>query len=68
MRSPDRFSMGHGSVGTFFRHGMVSGLRGSKGYSSEWVWNLRTRLCWNVVGKGIVSMTSLKEFYVGYML
>ena len=37
-------------------------------YSREWVWNSRTKLCWNVVGKGIVSVTLLQEFYVGYII
>ena len=40
---------------------------GSQCYSREWVWNLRTKLCWKVVGKGIVSMVPVQEFYVEYM-
>ena len=37
-------------------------------YSREWVWNSRKKLGWKVVGTGIVSVTLLQEFYVGYMI
>ena len=73
MTGPDRCSMASydwangGLVGSFFRHGMVSGLRGSQCYSREWVWNLRIKLCWMVVGKYFVSKAPLLEFYVGYI-
>ena len=38
---------------------------GSQCYSKEWVWNSRAELCWEVVGKGIVSMAPLQEFMLG---
>ena len=41
---------------------------GSQCYSREWVWNLRTKLCWKVAGKGVVSIAPLWEFCVGYMM
>ena len=36
--------------------------------SREWTWNSRTKVCWKIVGKGIVSVTLLQEFYVGYIM
>ena len=73
MRSPDvllSYMIGPmvAPLADFLRHGMVSGLWGELCYSREWVWNSMKILCWEVVGKSIVSMALLQEFYVGYMM
>ena len=72
MRSPDvPWSLMIGPMVAPLAHflGMVwfQVYGGSRCYSREWVWNSRTKLCWKVVGKGIVSMALVQEFYVEYM-
>ena len=47
-------------------HGMVLVLWGSLSYSGEWVWNLRTKLCW--IALGMWSRVSLKELAISYII
>ena len=37
-------------------------------YSREWVWNSSTKLCCIASGKGNVSIVTLQEFDIKYML
>ena len=52
-----------GLVGAFLRHGMVSGLRGESVLFLGMGMEFEEKLCWKVVGKCIVSVAPLQEFY-----
>ena len=56
-----------GSVGVFFRHGMVSGLWGELVLFWGMGMKFKDKLCSKVAGKDMVSMAPLQEFYVRYM-
>ena len=57
-----------GSVGVFFRHGVVSGLWGELVLFQGMGMKFKNKIVLQGCREGIVSMAPLQEFYVGYIM
>ena len=74
MRSPDSCSMvsydwsNGGSIGTFFRHGMVSGLWGESVLFLRMGMEFEDRIVLEGCRKGYCKYNPATGIYVGYMM